>query len=213
VAADQSKYDKDGSIAAGWGLQSPSSSPAMTMPPSLMSLSSFLGPASSKLRRVRTADQDTSVILRCFVMIASQMMCQQDMAYIPGWFALWSPCIAPWINMVSVQICWIFLRLSKIALVACDVCNVTFMAWGKRNVAYITYIAYIACKKETLCLRLSKFLKTHQKRKARLKVCPKCFFMTTVNRFILYCCFAFLIKKRNEKWYSSYNVFLPVPVG
>ncbi len=56
-----------------------------------------------RLRQVRTANQDTSMILHCFVMIAPQVMCQQDMADRPGWFALWSPCIAPWINMVSVQ--------------------------------------------------------------------------------------------------------------
>jgi hypothetical protein len=99
------------------------------------------------------------------------------------------------------------LHLSKIAYISCNVCTVTFIACDKYNVAYIAYIAYIACKKETLCLRLSKFLKTHQKREAGLKVCPKCFFRTTVNRFILFYCFAFLIKKekRNEKRDSSYT--------
>jgi hypothetical protein len=97
--------------------------------------------------------------------------------------------------MVSVQIYQIFLRLSKITFVACDVCNVTFIACKKCDVAYIAYITYIECKKEILCLRLSKFLKTHQKREVGLKVCPKCFVTTTVNRFILIYCFAFLIKK------------------
>ncbi len=116
----------------------------------------------------------------------------------PGWFALWSPHIAPWINMVSVQICWIFLCLSKIEFVACDVCDVACIACDKCDVTYIAYIAYIVCKKENLCLRLSKFLKTHQKGEVGLKVWPKCFFATTVNRFILFYCFAFLMKKKWE---------------
>ena len=112
-----------------------------------------------RLRQVRTADWDASVILYHFVMITLRMMRQQDMADRPGWFVLWSPCIVPWINMVSVQICRIFLHLSKIAYISCNVCTVTFIACDKYNVAYIAYIAYIACKKETLCLRLSEFLK------------------------------------------------------
>ncbi len=99
--------------------------------------------------------------------------------------------------MFSVQICCIcgmthqiFLRLPKIAFVACNECNAAFIACNKCVVAYTAYIAYISCKKETLRLWLSRFLKTHQKREAGLKVCPKCFFTTTVNRFyfiLLFC--------------------------
>jgi hypothetical protein len=69
------------------------------------------------------------------------------------------------VHMVSVQICQIFSRLSNIEFVACGVCDVPFIACNKCIVACIAYIAYIACKKETLCLRLSEFLKTHRKRK------------------------------------------------
>jgi hypothetical protein len=75
---------------------------------------------------VQVANQDTSVILHSFVMIAPRMMHQQDMADSLWWFALWGPCIDPWINMVSIQICQIFLRLLKIAF-ACNVCDVAFL--------------------------------------------------------------------------------------
>ncbi len=50
------------------------------------------------------------------------------------------------------------------------------------------------CK--ALCRRLSKFLKIHWEQEAGLKVCLKCFFTTTVNRFITIIFFAFLIKKK-----------------
>ncbi len=66
--------------------------------------------------------------------------------------------------------------------------------------------------KKTLCLRLSEFLKIHREQEAGLKVCPKCFFTTTVNRFIsLFICL--FQKRRNEKRDSFYtaNVFLPAP--
>ena len=46
----------------------------------------------------------------------------------------------------------------------------------------------IACdrmKSQTLCRQLSEFLKMHREREAGQKVCLKCFFTTTVNRFHL----------------------------
>ncbi len=49
-------------------------------------------------------------------------------------------------------------------------------------------------KKKPFCLRLSEFLKIHREREAGLKVCPKSFFTTTVNRFIIIICFDFLKK-------------------
>ena len=49
----------------------------------------------------------------------------------------------------------------------------------------------IACdrmrsRKKTLCRQLSEFLKMHREREAGQKVCLKCFFTTTVNRFHYY---------------------------
>ena len=56
----------------------------------------------------------------------------------------------------------------------------------------------IACnrmKSQTLCRQLSEFLKMHWEREAGQKVCLKCFFTTTVNRFhIIF--FAFSKRKK-----------------
>jgi hypothetical protein len=52
-----------------------------------------------------------------------------------------------------------------------------------------------AISKKNLCLRLSEFLKIHWEQEAGLKVCQKCFFTTTVNRFIIIIFFAFLKKE------------------
>ncbi len=58
---------------------------------------------------------------------------------------------------------------------------------------------------------MSEFLKSYQKRELGLKVCPMCFFKTTVNRFIIFYWFAFLIKKemRSRTHLTQQNVFLP----
>ena len=67
----------------------------------------------------------------------------------------------------------------------------------------------IACdrmrsRKKTLCRQLSEFLKMHREREAGQKVCLKCFFTTTVNRF--HCYFFRLSQKgRNEKRDSFYT--------
>jgi hypothetical protein len=140
VVTNRSKYNEDGSVATGEGWQLPSLLSATTIPPSLTSSSLILGQALSRLQQVWTANQDTSVILYCFVMIALQMMYQQDMADRPLVYTV-EPLHC---SMVSVQICRIFLHLTKIAFVACNVCNVVTIACDKCNVTYIAYIAYIA---------------------------------------------------------------------
>ena len=65
----------------------------------------------------------------------------------------------------------------------------------------------IACdrmKSQTLCRQLSEFLKMHREREAGQKVCLKCFFTTTVNRFHYYF-FRLSQKGRNEKRESFYT--------
>mgnify|MGYP000155867759 CR=1 FL=1 len=67
----------------------------------------------------------------------------------------------------------------------------------------------IACdrmrsRKKTLCRQLSEFLKMHREREAGQKVCLKCFFTTTVNRFHYYF-FRLSQKGRNEKRESFYT--------
>jgi hypothetical protein len=51
----------------------------------------------------------------------------------------------------------------------------------------------ISCdlKKKPFCLCLSEFLKIHWEQEVGLKVCPKSFFTTTVNRFIIIIFFNF----------------------
>jgi hypothetical protein len=102
----------------------------------------------------------------------------------------------------------IFSHSSKIAFVACNVCNVAFTACDKHDVAYIACIKYIALKKEALCLQLSEFLKTHRKREARLKVFPKHFFTTTVY-FILLFCLSHEKEMISRTHLTQQNVFLP----
>jgi hypothetical protein len=50
-------------------------------------------------------------------------------------------------------------------------------------------------EKKPFCLRLSEFLKIHREQEAGLKVCPKNFFTTTVNRFTNIIFFNFLKKE------------------
>ena len=59
-------------------------------------------------------------------------------------------------------------------------------------------------KSQTLCRQLSEFLKMHREREAGQKVCLKCFFTTTVNRFHYYF-FRLSQKGRNEKRESFYT--------
>ncbi len=51
-------------------------------------------------------------------------------------------------------------------------------------------------EKKPFCLQLSEFLKIHREQEAGLKVCPKSFFMTTVNRFIIIIFSTFSKKKK-----------------
>ena len=57
--------------------------------------------------------------------------------------------------------------------------------------------------KKTFLSRLSEFLKMHREQEAGQKVCLKCFFMTTVNRFHII--FSLSQKGRNKKWDSFYT--------
>ena len=65
-------------------------------------------------------------------------------------------------------------------------------------------IAFNRMKSQTLCRQLSEFLKMHREREAGQKVCLKCFFTTTVNRFHYYF-FRLSQKGRNEKRESFYT--------
>ena len=58
-------------------------------------------------------------------------------------------------------------------------------------------------RKKTFLSRLSKFLKMHREQEAGQKVCLKCFFTTTVNRFHNF--FRLSQKGRNEKRDSFYT--------
>ncbi len=63
-------------------------------------------------------------------------------------------------------------------------------------------------QKKNLCLRLSEFLKIHREREAGLKVCPKCFFTTTVNRFIsLFFCLSQKKEIRNGTHFTQQTCF------
>ena len=64
-------------------------------------------------------------------------------------------------------------------------------------------------RSQTLCRQLSEFLKMHREQEAGQKVCLKCFFTTTVNRFHIII-FAFLNKEemRSGTHFTQQNVFL-----
>ena len=70
-------------------------------------------------------------------------------------------------------------------------------------------IAFNRMKSQTLCRQLSEFLKMHREREAGQKVCRKCFFTTTVNRFHIFF-FRFLKKEeiRSGTHFTQQNVFL-----
>jgi hypothetical protein len=67
------------------------------------------------------------------------------------------------------------------------------------------YAMYAINTRKSNVVGLSSFLNTFYLRKVGLKVCPKCFFTTSVNRFIFYFLFLPSHKKRNEKWDSFYT--------
>ena len=73
------------------------------------------------------------------------------------------------------------------------------MSQRSHSIAWDRMLSHaIACnrmKSQTLCRQLSEFLKMHREREAGQKVCLKCFFTTTVNRFhIIF--FAFSKRKK-----------------
>ena len=62
-------------------------------------------------------------------------------------------------------------------------------------------------RKKTFLSRLSEFLKMHRERKAGQKVCLKCFFTTTVNRFHLLFFSPFSKrKKKRDSFYTAKRV-------
>jgi hypothetical protein len=60
-------------------------------------------------------------------------------------------------------------------------------------------------RSQTLCRQLSEFLKMHREREAGQKVCLKCFFTTTANKYFIYYFFPLSQKGRNEKRDSFYT--------
>jgi hypothetical protein len=101
------------------------------------------------------------------------------------------------------------------------------IAYNCSNCMQLPAIAAIACnclqlqqlqqshaapiKKSYVYLQLFKFLKIHQKQDMGLKVCMKCFFTTTVNRFIL---FYFIEEEIRSGTHSTeQNVVLPESAG
>ena len=97
----------------------------------------------------------------------------------------------------------------------CNLCNIAAISvtllW--LHVANATLLQQLQhCRdpiKKNLCLWLSEFLKIHREQEAGLKVCPKCFFMTLEQIFIILF-FAYLMKKKWEGGLncSQQNVFL-----
>jgi hypothetical protein len=77
------------------------------------------------------------------------------------------------------------------------------IAWDRIRLHEIA-CNHMRSRKKTLCGQLSEFLKMHREREAGQKVCLKCFFTTTVNRFHYYF-FRLSQKGRKEKRESFYT--------
>ncbi len=132
------------------------------------------------------------------------MMHQQDMADSLWWFALWGPCIDPWINMVSIQICQIFLRLLKIAF-ACNVCDVAFLHATNAMSHTLHTLHTLHAKKKPYVYDCPSSWKHTPEKRSRTESLPKVFLQDNYEQIYFILLFCLSHKKRNEKWDSSYT--------
>ncbi len=86
--------------------------------------------------------------------------------------------------------------LLRLHVIACDVAEIACDCMRYRCDCMRSHAMSCNLEKKPFCLRLSEFLKIHREQEAGLKVFPKSFFKTTVNRFIIIIVSTFSKKKK-----------------
>jgi hypothetical protein len=84
----------------------------------------------------------------------------------------------------------------RLHAIACNVAEIACNCMQCRCNCMRLHAMSCNLEKKPFCLRLSEFLKIHREQEAGLKVCPKSFFTTTVNRLIIIIFLTFSKRKK-----------------
>ncbi len=103
--------------------------------------------------------------------------------------------------------------LQRSHAIACNVTEIACDCMQCRCDCMQSHVMSCDLEKKPFCLWLSEFLKIHREQEAGLKVCPKSFFATTVNRFIIIIFFDFLKKEemRSGTHFTQQTCFFQFP--